>query len=264
MAGLPSCKAEAIGEGRVVRITFVGSGDAFAAGGRFNPCFHVDTGSDGALIDCGATSLVALRKQGIDPMSIATVFISHLHGDHYGGLPALLLEAKLVGKRSRPLTIAGPAGLSARLAVAIEAFYPRYSSVDWGFDLKLVEIRPGAEMQVKDICVTAFEVEHFSGAPSLALRLSFGDKILAYSGDTEWTETLIEVAEGADLFICECYMFERELRGHMTYRRIMENAGRLRAERLVLTHMSGDMLAHYDEIDRTRALPAEDGLVVDL
>ncbi|MDP2619941.1 MAG: MBL fold metallo-hydrolase [Hyphomicrobiales bacterium] len=248
----------------MVRITFVGSGDAFAAGGRFNPCFHVKTAPGAVLIDCGATSLVALRKQGIDPSSIATIFISHLHGDHYGGLPALLLEAKLVGKRTRPLAIAGPAGLRARLAAAIEALYPRYSKVDWGFDLQLVELQPRAEMQVAGIGVTAFEVEHFSGAPSLALRLVFGDKILAYSGDTQWTETLVEVARGADLFICECYMFEKELRGHMTYRRIMENADRLEAKRLMLTHMSGDMLAHQDDIDRARAVPAEDGMVVEL
>jgi ribonuclease BN (tRNA processing enzyme) len=65
-----------------MRITVVGSGDAFGSGGRFQTCIALGTHT---LIDYGATSLVALRQQGFDPNAIDTVLLSHLHGDHFGG-----------------------------------------------------------------------------------------------------------------------------------------------------------------------------------
>src|SRR5437764_13922366 len=90
-----------------VRLRFVGSGDAFAAGGRFNTCFHLSGGEEPILIDCGASSLVALKRQGIDVAAVAVVVLSHLHRDHPGGLPWLTLDGPLA-KRTDPLVIAGP------------------------------------------------------------------------------------------------------------------------------------------------------------
>ena len=73
-----------------MRLQFLGSGDAFGSGGRFNTCMLVESEFGAFLIDCGASSLIAMRKYGIDPNRIDTVFISHLHGDHFGGLPFLI------------------------------------------------------------------------------------------------------------------------------------------------------------------------------
>ncbi|MBV8431960.1 MAG: MBL fold metallo-hydrolase, partial [Solirubrobacterales bacterium] len=67
-----------------VRLTFVGCGDAFAAGGRFQTSFYVEGGEEPLLIDCGATTLAALKRLGIDSTSIGVVVLSHLHGDHFG------------------------------------------------------------------------------------------------------------------------------------------------------------------------------------
>ena len=85
-----------------MRLTVVGSGDAFGSGGRFNTCFMVERDAGAFLIDCGASSLVAMRKLGVEPNTIATVFISHLHGDHFGGLVFLLLDAQHVSRRTAP------------------------------------------------------------------------------------------------------------------------------------------------------------------
>src|SRR5690242_10684844 len=107
-----------------MKVTFLGSGDAFGSGGRFNTCFFVETGSGNFLIDCGASSLIAIRKFGVDPNTISTIFISHLHGDHFGGLPFLLLDAQFYSKREAPLTLVGPPGFRERLAQAMELFFP--------------------------------------------------------------------------------------------------------------------------------------------
>ena len=92
-----------------MRIRFVGSGDAFGSGGRWQTCIHLSAGGQVLLVDCGATSLVALKAQGMDPSAVGAVAVTHLHGDHFGGLPFLILDGQF-SRRSEPLLIAGTAG----------------------------------------------------------------------------------------------------------------------------------------------------------
>src|SRR5260370_40082039 len=107
-----------------MRLQFLGSGDAFGSGGRFNTCFHLERQAHGnVLIDCGASSMAAIRKWGVDPNGISTVLASHLHGDHFAGLPFLLLDAPLLSRRTTPLTLAGPPAFRDRLMTALEAMF---------------------------------------------------------------------------------------------------------------------------------------------
>src|ERR671924_627904 len=98
-----------------VTVTFVGSGDSFGSGGRFNTCILVDAPGYRFCIDFGATSLVALNRLDIAHNSIDAILLTHLHGDHCGGVPFLLMDAMLAARRARPLTIAGPRDLSRRM-----------------------------------------------------------------------------------------------------------------------------------------------------
>jgi ribonuclease BN (tRNA processing enzyme) len=77
-----------------LQVRFVGSGDAFGSGGRFQACIllHAPAQDGDVLLDCGASSLVALKQQRQDPNRIVLVLVSHLHGDHFGGLPFLILD----------------------------------------------------------------------------------------------------------------------------------------------------------------------------
>jgi ribonuclease BN (tRNA processing enzyme) len=93
-----------------MRLTVIGCGDAFGSGGRFNTCFLIAGANSTILLDCGASSLVALHAAGVDLAAIDGVIISHLHGDHFGGLPFFLLDAQFLTRRDRPLLIAGPPG----------------------------------------------------------------------------------------------------------------------------------------------------------
>src|SRR5215470_1591252 len=99
-----------------VTVRFVGSGDSFGSGGRFQTCILVDGPASRFAIDFGASSLIALAQQGIDPNSVDVILLSHLHGDHCAGVPFLLIDAMLGSKRTRPLTIAGPRDLARRMA----------------------------------------------------------------------------------------------------------------------------------------------------
>jgi ribonuclease BN (tRNA processing enzyme) len=190
--------------------------------------------------------------------------LSHLHGDHFGALPFLLLEYQFHSRRERPLIIAGPPGARERLNAACEVFFPRSSRNAWRFGLEIVEITPGAPDELVGFAVRTAEVIHQSGAPSTAVRLTRGDKVLAYSGDTEWTDALLGVANGADLFIVECYDHSRDIPGHMSFARLKEKRSQLKARRIMLTHMNPTMLARIDDARGQGFEIASDGLVVEI
>jgi len=242
-------------------VQFLGSGDAFGSGGRFNTCIRVATAGGAFLIDCGASSLVALRKFGVDPNGIHTVFVSHLHGDHFGGLPFLLLDAQFYSRRSAPLTLVGPPGFRERLTQAMEVFFPGSSRVQRKFATEIVEIDAGTTSAINGIDVTAYLVAHACGAPPLALRLSCERKVIAYTGDTEWTETLLELGRDADLLIAEALFFARKIKHHLDYATLKANLTRIGAKRVVLTHMGPEMLAHRADVPED---VAEDGKIIRL
>lgn len=241
-----------------LRLTFLGSGDAFAGGGRFQACLHLDGGGEPLLLDCGATTLIALKRGGIDPASIGWVALSHLHGDHFAGLPWLILDGQFA-KRTKPLVIAGPPGASERVERTFEALYPGATGAERPFETSFLELAEHVPRELGPAVITPFEVRHHSGAPSYALRVEYAGKVIAYSGDTEWTDALIDVAKDADLFVCECNFYDRKAPGHLDYMTLMENRSQLRCERIVITHMSDEMLAHLDDGDLEAAA---DGAVI--
>jgi len=232
-----------------VTLKFLGSGDLFGSGGRLQTCIYVESGSTRFLLDCGASSLIAMKRWGVTPTTIDTILITHLHGDHFGGLPFLLLEAQLISKRTNPLTLAGPPGLESRVREAMEALFPGSSQMRPKFALEFIELPEREATKIGSLIVTAFRVIHASGAPPYALRVEFGDKIIAYSGDTEWTDELIQAATGVDLFICEAYFFEKRVKYHLDYQTLLAHRAELGCNRLILTHMSEDMLARLDSLE---------------
>jgi ribonuclease BN (tRNA processing enzyme) len=247
-----------------MRLTIVGSGDAFGSGGRFNTCFHVETAKARILIDCGASSLVALRALGLDPNHVDGVILSHLHGDHFGGLPFLLIDAQHLSRRGRPLAIAGPPGTRARLDAALEVLFPGSAATKWRFSWQVIEIEPGRPCDILGHRVVTAEVCHPSGAPATALRVCDGGATLAYSGDTAWTDALLPMADGAELFIVECSGYAGQIPYHLTWEILKPRLSDLRARRIMITHMNPAVLAHLDEIEAARVLVAADGDVVDL
>jgi ribonuclease BN (tRNA processing enzyme) len=244
-----------------MQLRFVGCGDAFGSGGRFNTCFHVTGERVNFLIDCGASSLPALKRLDIARDDIDLILITHFHGDHFGGLPFLLLDAQFT-QRTRPLVIAGPAGIEMRLTQVMEALFENSSKTKQRFDLSVVALEPEATRAFGAVKVTPFPVVHGeSGGPFLAYRVEAEGRVIAYSGDTEWTETLIAAARDADLFIAEASYYDRVVKNHLNLKTLEAHLPEIKPKRLVLTHMSDDMLGRLDTLAHTAA---SDGMIVEL
>jgi len=244
-----------------VTVTFVGSGDAFGAGGRFQACIMVDAPGVRFVIDFGGSSLIALNKLGIPHNSIDTIVLTHLHGDHCGGIPFLLTDAMLAAKRQSPLIIAGPRETQNKLAEVCEAMMPGMSTMMPKFDLIYKEIEVMIPTRVGDLTITSYPAAHTGGTNPTSIRIEVAGRIISYTGDSAWTKHMPDVARDADLFISECYYYEKPVRFHMNYPDLQAHADELDAKRMVLTHLSHDMMLHKDEIEEECAY---DGMVIEL
>jgi ribonuclease BN (tRNA processing enzyme) len=243
------------------RLTFLGSGDAFSSGGRFQACLHLEAdGVDAVLIDCGATALIALKRAKIDPASVGHVALSHLHGDHFAGLPWLVLDGQFA-KRTRPLRILGPSGTRGRFAQMFEALYPGALDAERPFEALIEEFTARMPHDFGPARITAYPVSHTAATMPHGLRLEYAGKVIAYSGDTEWTDTLPEIAAGADLFVCECNFFDTRAPGHLDYETLIGHRDEFDCDRIVLTHMSDQMLARAGQAEFETAA---DGMTIKL
>jgi ribonuclease BN (tRNA processing enzyme) len=238
-----------------------GSGDAFGSGGRYQACIHLQP-ADGSpvLLDCGATSLSALKRLGLDPGEIAAVFVSHLHGDHYGGLPFLILDGQFA-RRTAPLTVVGPPGTARRLADTMECLFPGSSTAARRFGVTVTELAPGTSATVCGTAVRAWEADHPSGAPALILRLTVAGRTVAYTGDTAWTGAIACAAADTDLLIAEAYYRDKDIPYHLRLADLDAHKGQLTSRRVIITHMSADVLTDDQAASFERA---RDGLVVGL
>ncbi len=243
-----------------VRVVFLGTGDAFSSGGSHHASYLVQGEGSCFLLDCGPSILASLKREDIPPEAIEFVLLSHLHGDHFAGLPFLLLEFKYARPRRRPLRVAGPPRTREKVLALLETMYPGILR-ELPFQLDFVEMLPGRRLEFGPAIVLPFLVPHQDIEVSLGLRVEFAGRKIVYTGDCGWTEELITRSRDADLLICECTYFETRTPSHLDYPRLAENRSRFGAARMILTHIGQEVCARRPEVDMELAF---DGLKVDL
>ena len=229
-----------------MEIHFLGTGDAFCSGGRNQTCILVEQGGYRVLLDCGATSLRAMKAQDISTNSIASIILSHFHGDHFGGLPYFLLEAYFIENRTHPLTIVGPAGVREQVLNLTELVYPGVDVNQFTYEVVFREFQDQA-LTLDGMEITAIPVVHTPEALPHGVKLKMGERLLAFSGDSGWTENLIAIAANADLFICECNFFQTELPTHLSYKTIEQQLPKFSCQQIILNHLGPEMLANLKQ-----------------
>jgi ribonuclease BN (tRNA processing enzyme) len=218
-----------------MELTFLGSGDAFGSGGRLNTCFLLRASSCSALIDCGASSLIALKRASVDPNTLDVILVTHFHADHFGGVPFLVLDAQFFARRRRALQIVGPVGLASWYARVLETAFPGASRTPPKFPLELIELAPGCTRQLGPLQVTSFQAHHdpSGSGPFLAYRVELEGRVVAYTGDGEWADALLEVARDADVFIAEAYFLDKHVPLHLSLGTLLQKLPLITARRVM-------------------------------
>ena len=243
------------------RVTFIGTSDAFGAGGRRQSAIFVEARSGGLLLDCAPTTNTGLAALDIPRGAIDAIAISHFHGDHFAGIPAYLLAAIYEDERRHPLLIAGPPGVEMCVRGAADAMGYGLAGRELPFALRFVELPAGPLFDLGPARVRSFPVQHQPDSCPHGLDLEVDGRRIVFSGDTGWFDDLPQHTRGADLFVCECTFHEPLIPEHMAYRELVERAPRFACERLVLTHFGTAMSELRGQLELETA---DDGLRIEV
>ena len=219
---------------------------------RMPPGYLLERGDLRLLIDCSGAMASRLTKEGIDYSKIDTIFISHFHPDHFGGVVGLAFSSTLklseLGQTPYRVKIIGPEGLKDRFWAQWNLGW-RESSPDSIFDIakiEFTELSDGESVELRDdTTLTVFKVWHDWGKPeALASRFEFRDGfVFAYSGDSSVCSGLKKAAENADIFLCEASVHigkdKTKTSGHLNPYQVGLVAKEVGVKELWLTHYWG-------------------------
>ncbi|HYB89519.1 MAG TPA: MBL fold metallo-hydrolase [Candidatus Binataceae bacterium] len=249
-------------DGKPISLTMLGTGDAFASGGSAQAIYFIEAAGTGILMEAGPEVVGALKRAAIKPGDIDLVLISHLHGDHYGGLPFLFLEYMFESPLDHTITIAGPRNLEPRCWRLVRTLFPKIEFEKLKRKFRFAVLEPKKSARFGKVRVSAIRSPHTNPDISLSLRIEADGKSIVFSGDSGWNEELVPFSAGADLFLCECTYFESaDLAFHMNYPQLAANRSRFNVRRMLLTHIGREVLNHKPEVEIEMAF---DGMRIEL
>jgi ribonuclease BN (tRNA processing enzyme) len=225
-----------------MKLTILGSGTVVPNGERNSSGYFVEAGKARVMMDCGAGTVHALARYGLDWQAMTHLFISHFHVDHIGELASLFFAFRhgMKKERTEPLTLIAPHGIEPVIEHLKAAFGERIFTPKFPFHIQPVE--PGARVWLDDDCLLSVAKTPHT-VESLAARIQRGERSVSYTGDTDYSEALEEFFQGTSLLVAECSFLEpREGVRHLSVPDVARLASRAQAESLLVSHF-------YFEVD---------------
>ncbi|MGY4884809.1 MAG: MBL fold metallo-hydrolase [Nanobdellota archaeon] len=215
-----------------MKVIFLGVGEAFDENVPNNS--HLIHSKTKLLLDCGPTIPSQVWKYNPDKDFLDGIYISHLHGDHYFGIPALFLRM-WEDKRTKPLTLICQKGAKEKISQLVELAYPGMLN-KFEYPLKFIESDSGKKIKFNELTLEFSPVEH--SIETLAVKVSDGKNIVCYGGDGMFKDETEKLYENADLLIQETYLYDQRKIGHGCITDAIEMAKRRKIKTLALTHIN--------------------------
>jgi ribonuclease Z len=237
-----------------IRVTLLGTGNPIPSLTRFGPSILVQAGDETLIFDAGRGATQRLYQLAVPFQNINAVFLTHLHSDHIVGLPDLWLTGWVVGRTASPLKLIGPAGTTEMAGYLEKAFafdvrirVEEGGQAAAGGHISARDIVQGLVYEEHGVRVTAFDADHGMVKPALGYRIEYGNHVVVLSGDTRFSENVIESSRGADLLIHEVVLAPTDMkpstRGytafahHTTPEQAAEIFSRVRPKLAVYSHI---------------------------
>ena len=219
-----------------MRLTTLGTGTVALTPTRVCAGHMIHAGDVSLLMDCGSGITHRLSAHVPRWREITHVAFTHFHTDHVGDFATLVFAWKYgsLPGRAAPLTVIGPAGITALLGRLADAFGSWLREP--GFPMTVVELAPGASLMLGDgVTLQATKVPHTP--ESVAYSITRGGRRIVYTGDTGYDPALAEWAHGADILLCECSLpDDLAIAEHLTPAQCSALAAAALPKHLVLTH----------------------------
>ncbi|MBN2723153.1 MAG: ribonuclease Z [Deltaproteobacteria bacterium] len=188
-----------------MKILFTGTGNAVCYTGRAGACTIISSNESDIICDFSPQALLNIEKDRVDISGVDHIIITHLHGDHFGGLPYLFLYMRDALGRKNPLYVTGPSRIQTIVEQLTQLLYP---GISFPFDLVFSEINPDdtVELASTPFSIKAFKTDHTDD--SLGFIINDGEKKIAITGDTTLTPEIEKICPLCDMFITECTLIE--------------------------------------------------------
>jgi ribonuclease BN (tRNA processing enzyme) len=254
-----------------MKLTVLGSGTAVPHPKRSSPGFWLETAAGSIALDFGPSVMFRMAQENLDWPNLDTIWISHFHLDHVGGLAPFLFgirNAPETRNRKKPLHLVGPVGLR-KLIERFDAAN-NYKLFQQRFPLEIIEVEPLERFEIlPGVEATALSTPHTE--ESFAIHVREGDKTLVYTSDTGFTETLSAFAKNVDLMVIESsFVKDKPVQKHLELAEAIYLIRMAKPKRAMLTHLypewdSVDFEVEVRKVSRgCKVLQAEDGYRIDI
>jgi ribonuclease BN (tRNA processing enzyme) len=194
------------------RVILLGTGTPNPEPDHSGPAVAVVSGQRVYVVDSGPGVVRRAAQAGIRMEQLTRVFVTHLHSDHTAGLPDLIFTPAVTG-RTEPLEIYGPPGLRAMAGHVMKAWKEDMANrlrglepaVKGAYVVRSYDVKPGEIYRDATVRIRAFAVPHGSWKHAYGYRFEVDGKVIVISGDTTYSERLIEAAKGCDILVHEFY-----------------------------------------------------------